>query len=307
MVRARSSDLQRKYCTRIQAHLTILARSKTFTADQADLLASPPSNPQFHEMQADQQWTYSSLTEALHHRTIILRVHTTPHNPLESGFTARNPVFRGLTVEQYHHATASLKGERWAEGPYMRDVIIDHINQLIRRPQPQQPGNMGNGWLRQPPPHIRYQGRQRQNVPLKEEVDELSPWISTTANLDWALWYITKLLALPGNGPRNNPGMKHNTVKLAIISISTDRTYNKELYVAPFLWRPPDETRYMCQVDRERYNRAKKSAISAKEVLFYGRIFNESILADLTFTKEVSISSLHYRMRNDSDISGTMS
>jgi hypothetical protein len=161
----------------------------------------------------------------------------------------------------------------------MRDVIIDHINQLVRRPQPQRPGNMGNGRFRP-----QYHSTFRQTGPVKAETDELSPWISTTANLDWASWYIAKLLSQSRTGFNNTP--RYAKVNLAVISISTDRTLNKELYVAPFLFRP-NETKYICQVDKERYNRARKSAISAKEVLFYGRIFKESILADLTFTREV--------------------
>jgi hypothetical protein len=229
---------------------------------------------------ASEQWTYTSLTEALHHRTIILRVHTTPQNPLDQGFTARNPAFNRLTVEQYHHATSSLRGT-WAEGPYMRDVIIDHINQLVRRAQPQRPGYMGNGRFRP-----QRQFSPRQGGPVKAETDDLSPWISTTANLDWALWYIAKLLS---QMTHHGTYYRYDQVKLSVISISTDRILNKELYVAPFLFRP-DETKYLCQVDKERYNRARKSAISAKEVLFYGRIFKESILADLTFTREVSAS-----------------
>ena len=225
-----------------------------------------------------EQWTYTSLTEALHHRTIILRVHTTPQNPLEQGFSARNPSFNRLTVDQYHHATSSLRGG-WAEGPYMRDVINDHINQLVRRPQPPPLlyGGHGSRFRLGPRPHL-LSGR------LKAETDELTPWISTTANLDWALWYIAKLLSqMIHHGTK----YRYDQVRLSVISISTDRTHNQELYVAPFLFRP-HETKYMCQVDKERYNRARKSAISAKEVLFYGRIFKESILADLTFTREVS-------------------
>jgi len=164
----------------------------------------------------------------------------------------------------------------------MRDVIIDHINQLVRRPQPQRPGYMGNGRFRP-----QTQSTFPQAGPLKTETDELSPWISTTANLDWALWYIAKLLS---QMTLHNTKYRYDQVKLSVISISTDRARNKELYVAPFLFRP-NETKYMTQVDKERYKRAQKSAILAKEVLFYGRIFKESILADLTFTREVSTSS----------------
>jgi hypothetical protein len=168
----------------------------------------------------------------------------------------------------------------------MRDVIIDHINQLVRRaqPQPQRPGYMGNGRFR-PQHHSTF----RQGGPLKAETDDLSPWISTAANLDWALWYIAKLLCQMTHHSTN---YRYDQVRLSVISISTDRTLNKELYVAPFLWSSPCDSRRIGDVDRERSNRARKSAISAKEVLFYGRIFKESIQADLTFTREVLLPSL---------------
>jgi hypothetical protein len=163
----------------------------------------------------------------------------------------------------------------------MRDVIIDHINQLVRRAQPQRPGYMGNGRFR-----LQHHSTSHQAGPVKAETDDLSPWISTTANLDWALWYIAKLLSQPGTGFNNTP--RYQKVNLAVISISIDRKLNRELYVAPFLWSSPCDGRRIGDVDRERYDRARKSAIAAKEVLFYGRIFKESILADLTFTREVS-------------------
>jgi len=156
----------------------------------------------------------------------------------------------------------------------MRDVIIDHLNNVVRRP----------------PLHLGRLGRGRSELRTGGG-DDLTPWISTTANLDWALWYISKQLAsLFTPGVRNGQKQKQSQreIKMAIISISTDRTANSELYVAPFLFRPPNEPRGMSRVDRERYNQAKKSAIMAKEVLFYGRVFGESVLADLTFTKEVS-------------------
>ena len=172
----------------------------------------------------------------------------------------------------------------------MKDAIIDHINQVIRQSAPERYGNMGRGRYRVARsgiPQLRY----HVPAPLKAagETDELTPWISTTANLDWALWYIAKLLTQPRQGPRHGagPGFKHESVKLAVISISTDRRVNKELYVAPFLWSRPERRDRLSDVDRERYNRARKAAISAKEVLFYGKIFKESILADLTFTREV--------------------
>jgi hypothetical protein len=83
-------------------------------------------------------------------------------------------------------------------------------------------------------------------------------------------------------------------VYLTIISISTNRTENQELYVAPFLYHNLNnkhqlELRGKNEIDRARYNRASRNAVLAKEVLFYGRILGEYILATMAFTPEVRL------------------
>jgi hypothetical protein len=273
-------------------------------------------------------WTYGSITEALHHRTILLRVH--PSSPTRQegfghGFTARNSAFKGLTPDQYALAVSGLRGEKgWAEGPYMRDMIVDHINGVTRRiPIPpssiavsnnrvmgvrervrrpysylssvasfqRAPGNPRPGG---PGPRTGQGGRGRDNFPFHPQStapapDDLTPWISTTANLDWALWYIAKLLT-------SHTSSSSNKVYLSIISISTDRRDNKELYVAPFLYHNLNnadtyrEMRDKDDYDKDRYRRAGRNAVMAKEVLFYGRILKESVLATMGFTTEVSHS-----------------
>lgn len=270
-------------------------------------------------------WTYGSITEALHHRTILLRVHTTPLTPVSgsggsSGFTARNSAFKGLNAEQYGQAVSGLRGERgWAEGPYMRDLIVDHINGVVRKSAPTLPRGHtnGNGPHYQDPLQVGQLPRRpwtRANFPFHSprssttmpmRPDDLTPWISTTANLDWALWYIARLLTQHQHQPSQSQRPTGRQVYLTIISISTNRTENQELYVAPFLYHNLNnkhqlELRGKNEIDRARYNRASRNAVLAKEVLFYGRILGESILATTAFTPDVRLFFFHrlfFRLR----------
>jgi len=215
----------------------------------------------------------------------------------------------------------------------MRDMIVDHINGVTRRiPIPPTSITVSNNRVmgvrervRRPYSYLSsvasFQrasgnprpsgpgprtgpgqgGRGRDNFPFHPQStapapDDLTPWISTAANLDWALWYIAKLLT--------SPTSSSNRVYLSIISISTDRRDNKELYVAPFLYHNLNnadtyrEMRDKDEYDKDRYRRAGRNAVMAKEVLFYGRILKESVLATMGFTTEVSHSFLFGRPHN---------
>lgn len=142
-------------------------------------------------------WTYASLTDALRDRRILLRVHTSsssplpgPHNdPATAGFTSRNVAFRNLDPERYSLAVSGLRGDKdWTEGLYMRHVIIDHVNNrtpITRGPDdPTQTRGGARGSAR---------GRGGRGVryrpqPQPRPEHDQSPWISTTGNLDWAIW-----------------------------------------------------------------------------------------------------------------------
>lgn len=240
-----------------------------------------PPPPSSTESPTPWSWTYASLTEALRDRRILLRVHTSPSSPLPgqrngpstSGFTARNVAFRGLDPDQYASAVAGLRGDRdWAEGSYMRQIIVDHVNNrtpVTRLSSTPGANTEGRGRGRG--------GRTHQHRPrLRLEVDQ-SPWISTTGDLNWAIWYIARLLS-------RNRGHVH----LSIINNTRRSWVSGELRISPFLNRPRAEWDNLPSVGRERYLRARSSAARAREVLFYGRIFGESVLADMTFTHHVS-------------------
>lgn len=239
-------------------------------------------------------WTYESLSLALSRNQILIRVHTSSTSPLPSsrpksepglgfdhttsrdrdtdtdtiahgnddrtaGFTARNIAFRNLSPLEFNLATRSLRSDpRWAEGPYIRQTIIDHINNhTTLRPNPKLSRN-----------------RNRVRSYTRDE-HEQSPWISTTQNLDWAIWYTAKLLS----------GGTHKSVHMTIIST---RSLGGEISIIPHRNRPNQEWLGLHDIAKERYLRASISATRSREVLFYGRIFGQSIWGNMEFTINVS-------------------
>lgn len=240
---------------------------------------------------SDQNWTYPSIRQALTDHKILLRVHTSPNSPLPSlhndpstsGFTARNAAFRGLAPQEFRQVTARLRNEvGWAEGPYMRKTIIDHLNNsttarprlsstLVSSFYPRTQTNTQNGHRGGRIPAVRPITQSR------FEADEQSPWISTTQKLDWAIWYISKLLAQG----------RHGKVHLAIIK---NGARHGEISVKPFRMfeRYPNQPMGLEGVSTEAYRRARNNAMISQEILLYGRIFGESIISDLTITPYVS-------------------
>jgi hypothetical protein len=124
----------------------------------------------------------------------------------------------------------------------------------------------------------------RQNVQSARVVgqpdaeENLSPWIVTHGNLEWAIHRITRLLTR-GTAP---------TVHLTVIKLDTDSLeyYTKseshlELLKANQAWGT---------AERQTLAEAVRFAKNSKEVLFYGRIFPESCEATYTWTRNVSTS-----------------
>lgn len=241
----------------------------------------PPSAP-----------TYESLRSGCLSHTILLRVHdTTSHSPLvwtndtsTSGFHCPNARLH-LSPTAYAGMAEEIKlaGGRgqWAEGAWMKDTMVDHV--LLRWPG--RPSRSTGGEL------------------------ESSPWVSACGNLDWAIWEIAKRLSqgLP-------------SVRLAIIrqehhdfdpdrldgaharirthKIASDGAPQpasaamsgriRQLTVAPAVVLDRHIPRIISTRKQEVYSSAAARAREAHEVLVYGRIFSESILADLTCTRNVS-------------------
>lgn len=94
-----------------------------------------------------------------------------------------------------------------------------------------------------------------------------SPWISATNNLDWAIWRTANILA------------SQSTVYMTFIRPTTER------YSLP---KPP------LSKSRALRDQTKENS----EVLFYGRIFAESIIARVKWTRAVSFASLGGKLSN---------
>jgi hypothetical protein len=186
---------------------------------------------------------------------------------------------------------------QWVEGAWMKDTMVDHV--LLRR--------LGR-------PSRRTGG----------EV-ESSPWVSTCGNLDWAIWEIARRLSqgLPSvrltiirqkhhdAGPLNHhdtantPGALTPNIDVessGAVNPNPDASWGKagklgkvgkvgkvrELKVAPAVVLGRHIPRIISERKKEVYSSAAARAREAGEVLVYGRVFSESVLADLTWTRNVS-------------------
>lgn len=138
-----------------------------------------------------------------------------------SGFSAQT-TFLELSPEQYAVGieNANLK-PGWAMGSYFRETAITHI---------------------------------RGQVPK-----EPTPWISTTTDLDSAIWAIARCLALREAGE----------VHLAVIVPTTEIRIPATKFLG------------------ERNQNGGNTMIAKFEWLFYGRIFAKSIIADISWTRKV--------------------
>lgn len=216
--------------------------------------------------------TYSDLAVYSHRKQMVFRVHdASPHCPLRwtgelatSGFRAPNRNLH-LTPTAYEHALGHLRRRFWSEGPWTIQCMARHV---LGEP------------LRVP----------RLITRFTEIGDEPSSWISATASLDWAIWDVARRLASPAS-----PGQEPEEVRIAVIRTSTDHAPSREqpggaLWALPAtyldralprLWENPNKTAV--------YRAAAQMAKSRQEMLYYGRIFADSIVADVVFTKKVSL------------------
>ena len=136
--------------------------------------------------------------------------------------------------------------------------------------------------------------------------DDMTPWISTSTDLIWCIWEITRRLSV-----KEDDDMFVDTVGLAIIAYEPVPAHSDE--------RPDDEERRPARGSGElhiipeneadlrllpllrpfrtvqlgqQFESAQRAARSSGEVLFYGRIFAGSIVANLEFSTKVSTGTL---------------
>lgn len=201
--------------------------------------------------------TYSNLLRRTLSGEIVLRIHhslsTSPlvmtGNPSTSGFTAPQAAFDGMAPAAYRIATRGFDGTFMAT-PAARQQAVEHV--LDRRGLP--------------PPGL------DQDI----EMMTASPFISVTADLDWALYWIARQLT----------GTTTPEIHLAVI-----RVPNAEVMLNPFPDSPMAAVVGMSEREKVAYWSARGKAEERKEWFFYGRIFDDSILGDIVFTPKVS----HYQ------------
>lgn len=163
----------------------------------------------------------------------------------------------------------------WTSGPAVRQSVIDHITRRSHLSAPDVP------W-------------DGQTLPA----DAYTPWISTSRDAQWAVWEVARRLRLG-----------EDCVEMAIISLDVPapeegrrsrysgsaRGRSGEITLNPL----PDLRHHQVNGhgtgDRGRMTHSEKEAVAkaitgvdtSSEVLFFGRVFAKSIIANLAFTRTV--------------------
>lgn len=205
--------------------------------------------------------TYSTLRQRTLSGELVVRVHhalsasplVCTGDPSTSGFSAPQSCFEAIPPSAYNP-----NEDVRAAGVEARKHIIDHI--LDRRSLPPAPD------------------------PLTQDIEMLaaSPYISVTANLDWALYWIAHQLA----------ATSVSAFHLAVIRrpIASAHYQPKEAVIQPFGDDALKSSAGMRGREKQDYLLASAKAVERQELFFYGRIFATSIVANITFNQYVSQS-----------------
>lgn len=252
-----------------------------------------------------------SIPELLHlsqTAKILFRIHdptsSTPlfwiGNPSTSGFSAPNLNLGILTPSAYSQVynkfnpaliTDKSEYEGWAAGKYIRHTVLDHV-----------------------------MGKEKQScLPTLTCIDErpdtpqdeMTPWISTSADLLWCIYEICRRLVslerksvyltvirhpdspTPAQKPEEGSSKSNRSSQPQSVRSSTSC---RELWVNPY---PLLKINHIKAKDlvlsvgmRENYEMAARASRYSSERLFWGRIFSESIMYNMEFTPTVSLSYL---------------
>ncbi|WWC70015.1 uncharacterized protein I206_103959 [Kwoniella pini CBS 10737] len=176
-----------------------------------------------------------------------------------------------------------MKAERWLKGPLMREFMIDHI--LCRPSKKLITLANGQGWSNLP--NLQINLTQGQTT-VNGCTDQDGYWISTTKSIDWSIYEIARRLThhqLTGQG--------QGEIKLAVINTNTTLSGNskkdekvKERIINPHSCLLSHESGILSPNKLEASKTARERSWQSFELLYWGRIFGESISEDLTFTAE---------------------
>lgn len=177
----------------------------------------------------------------------------------------------------------------------MKQTVVDHILKKTRHTALYYPGMVLD--------------QEGVDIPM----DELSPWISTTRSLFWAIWSIARKLTVASAPPRDidpddpnglDPAKKEimmrakreHVVNLTIIrhhsgtiGLSDARRNHLELHIDPKGPTARVVRSNMSVSIQGDYEQARRLARASEEILYFGRIFSENIDSNVEFTIHVRV------------------
>jgi hypothetical protein len=244
------------------------------------------------------QINYSTLLQSSTSGQIVFRVwDSTSASPLRlvdgdiprSGFSAPSRAFHSMSPVAYASATNGMESSHWASGSAMRQRLVQHVLGVVPSP-------------------------------AAKARSEESVFVSASRSLDWSIWEVARRLAAAARrGREGEGGGEEGTVHLSVIRLdppgSTDaaafgvgpeaseyaqgqaqpqtqkQTHKSEVWFQPravIQAAIEVDAAGMYQAERDDLYRVRSMVGASNEVLFFGRVFGTSVLADLVFTAEVS-------------------
>lgn len=228
----------------------------------------------------DDDCAFALLDRRAHAGDIVFRVYTDlSASPLvwtgdsaTSGFFAPNGYLR-ISPSVY---TRLLPGIQTAyslvDGQYTRHSLVDHILGKAQQTCVLVPSSL----------------QERDST----AEDDKSCWISCTGSLVWAMWELARRIAVEGCSEVHVALIKRKPNKQKELAGEAKDYAGREISVIPGRsisagLREGRAQQLFSLNTREAYETAAQQAMESEERLYYGRIFAESIEADLIFTREV--------------------
>ena len=252
-------------------------------------LAHPPRLPHDYEWLAEQSSRSKVVFRVFDESSVSPSVWTGEVDT--SGFSCPNQNLAGLIPAAYRTAQGEKRGSIvWAEGPYLTQTIADHI--LARK--------------RQSAINLADKATTDSGELTEIPEDEKSPWISTSKNLTWCIWEVAKRLTRmaenkewhhslttaqkPGTGPIVSLALiKHHS---GTVGLNDPRRVYLEAHLDAHSAMNHAVARYKGALAtmrvKDAFERAMKEAGRSKEILYYGRIFSNSIDSVTEWTLKVS-------------------
>jgi len=217
-------------------------------------------------------------------------------NPSTSGFAAPNLNLGILTPSAYSKVytefnpaliTDKTEYEGWAAGKYIRHTVLDHV--MGKEKQTCLPTLTSMD--------------ERPDTPQ----DEMTPWISTSADLVWCIYEIVRRLVSlerksvymtiirhPAAASPTEQEWKNDTTEKSSSNRTTEVSSPgcQELLINPYPLLKINHIKakalFLSVGMRENYELAAQASRYSSERLFWGRIFSESIMYNMEFTMTVS-------------------